>query len=395
LKKTFFSQHLLNRHVMEIDFQNVVKSLLAIAGAGALFYQAAAAFYQGAPLRMVVNPYRRQWLIAGLSMASVAYSGIALTADNNWDPISIVAELKPLVTEGKTPLRVVVGSLFLLLGMALMGSVAYCWWMFPRDPKSFDVGKQPPDAIAKNVNRALRHYVSRPGGMEYAAVIVLPPAGLAPMPTVEELIASETQTGTEAPAYRLLEWLGEGELKGIRRRRKLTVVDHKVLAADRAIWLKLALEAHPRAREEAIPCLQSNLGDVTLLQTRSRFGGYLFEYLYPAKDGEPDFLLFGVTMNSGETDDTHFYEHFAMLRQAVRYLMPDKQTLGPTVFPTELAVSAAPPPSPPPPVVADVSAEPVEPEKTEVLVATPKDTDNPATEAAALVEPPTATDPVI
>ena len=367
----------------DFDLQHVIKSILAIAGAAALFYQAAAAFYKGAPLRMVVNPYRRQWLIAGLSVVTVAYSGIALTADNKWDPQSIIAELQPLVTEGKTPLRVVVGSLFILFGLGLMASVAYCWWVYPRDPKSFDVGKQPPEATAKNVGRALRHYVSRHGGMEYAAVIVLPPAGLGPMPTVEQLIASETQTGADAPAYRLSEYLGEGELKGIRRRRHLTEVDRTVLAADRAVWLSLALEAHPRAREQAIPCLQSNLGDVTLLQTRTRFGGYIFEYLYPAKEGEPDFLLFGVTMNSGETEGSRFYEHFAMLRQAVRYLMPDKYTLGPTVFPTELAVSAAPPP--PAPVV---------PEKTEVAEVASSDTDNPVEESPALVEPPTAADPV-
>jgi hypothetical protein len=377
----------------DFDLQHAIKTVLAFAGAAALFYQGAAAFYKGAPLRMVVNPYRRQWLLAGLSVVTVAYSGIALTADNKWDPQSIIAQLQPLVTEGKTPLRVVVGTLFLLFGVGLMLSVAYCWWVYPRDPKSFDVGKQPPEETARDVNRALRHYVSRPGGMEYAAVIVLPPAGLAPMPTVEQLIASETQTGTEAPAYRLLEWLGEGELKGIRRRRHLTEVDRTVLSADRAVWLSLALGAHPRAREEAIPCLQSNLGDVTLLQTRTRFGGYLFEYLYPAKDGEPDFLLFGVTMNSGETDDSHFYEHFAMLRQAVRYLMPDKQTLGPTVFPTELAVSAAPPPSPPPP--EPPPPVPVVPEKTEEVVEAPTDAGNPAEESPALVEPPTADDPVL
>ncbi len=380
----FDTQHLQNHTVMDFDLQHAIKSILAIAGAAALFYQAAAAFYSGAPLRMVVNPYRRQWLIAGVSVASVAYTGIALTADNKWDPQSIIAELQPLVTEGKTPLRVVVGSLVFLLGFGMVGSVAYCWWVYPRDPKSFDVGKQPPDATVKNVSRALRHYVSRPGGMEYAAVIVLPPAGLGPTTTVDQLIASETENGADAPPYRLLEWLGEGELKGIRRRRHLDTASRATLAADRAVWLSLALAAHPSAREQAIPCLQSNLGDVTLLQTRTRFGGYLFEYLYPAKDGEPDFLLFGVTMNSGETEGSRFYEHFAMLRRAVRFLLPDKYSLGPTVFPTELAVSAAPPPH-----------APVVPVKEDAAEALPIETENPEEESAALVEPPTSSDPIL
>ena len=383
---------------MAFDLQHATKTLFAIVGAAMLLYQTAAAFYRGAPLRMVVNPYRRQWLVAGFSVAVVAYSGIALTADNKWDPPSIVAELEPLVSEGKTPLRVVVGSLFLLLGIGLMGSVVYCWWVFPRDPKSFDVGKQPPDAAAKNVRRALHHYVSCPGGLEYAAVIVLPPAGIAP-PTAEQLIASQDATGPDAPPYRLLEWISEGELKGIRRRRHLGPADRETLAADRAVWLTLALASHPRAREQAVPCLQSNLGDVTLLQTRTRFGGLLLEYLYPAKDGEPDFLLFGVTMNSGETEGNRFYEHFAMLRWAVRYLLPDKYSLGPTVFPTELAVSAAPPPTPPsPPTVPSDVRPPGGAEATGLPVggtttADIESAENPDDAPASLVEPPVSSDP--
>ena len=384
---------------MAFDLQHATKTLFAIVGAAMLLYQAAAAFYRGAPLRMVVNPYRRQWLVAGFSVAVVAYSGIALTADNKWDPPSIVAELEPLVSEGKTPLRVVTGTLFLLLGVGLMGSVAYCWWVFPRDPKSFDVGKQPPDAAAKNVRRALHHYVSRPGGLEYAAVIALPPAGTAP-PTPEQLIASQDATGPDAPPYRLLEWISEGELKGIRRRRHLGPADRETLAADRAVWLTLALASHPRAREQAVPCLQSNLGDVTLLQTRTRFGGLLLEYLYPAKDGEPDFLLFGVTMNSGETEGNRFYEHFAMLRRAVRYLLPDKYSLGPTVFPTELAVSAAPPPTPPSPPT--VPADVLPPDGAEATglpvggttMADIESAENPDDAPASLVEPPVSSDPV-
>ena len=386
--------------VMEFHFQQVIKTILAFAGAAALFYQAAAAFYHGAPLRMVVNPYRRQWLIAGISVASVAYSGIAFTADNKWDPVSIIDELRPLVTEGKTPLRVVIGSLVLLLGIGLIGSVGYCWWVYPRDPKSFDVGKQAPDVTAKNIRRALHHYVTRPGGMEYAAVIVLPPVGLGPTPTVEQLIATEGEHGADAPPYRLYEWLGEGELKGIRRRRQLSAANRETLAADRAVWLSLALGAHPIAREQAIPCLQSNLGDVTLLQTRTRFGGYLFEYLYPAKEDEPDFLLFGVTMNSGETEGSRFYEHFAMLRRAVRFLMPDKYSLGPIVFPTELAVSAAPPP--PVPVVEEKAElttgeqpAPEVAETAEVAEESAEENVNPVDEAPALVEPPTVSDPII
>lgn len=331
---------------MDFDLHHATKTILAFVGAALLLYQAAAAFYRGAPLRMVVNPYRRQWLVAGASVAVVAYSGIALTADNKWEPSAIVAQLEPLVTEGKTPLRVVTGTLFLLVGLGLMGSVAYCWWVYPRDPKSFDVGKQPPDLAAKYVDRALQHYVSRRGGLEYAAVIVLPPPDLAPLPTADQLIASRGATGPDAPPYRLLERLSEGELKGIRKRRHLGAAGREELAADRAVWLALALAAHPRARELAVPCLQSNLGDVTMVQTRTRFGGLLLEYLYPSKEGEPDFLLFGVTMNSGETDGNRFYQHFAMLRRAVRHLLPDKYALGPTVFPTELAVSAAPPPPP-------------------------------------------------
>ena len=214
------------------------------------------------------------------------------------------------------------------------------------------------------------------------------------------MIASQDATGPDAPPYRLLEWISEGELKGIRRRRHLGPADRETLAADRAVWLTLALASHPRAREQAVPCLQSNLGDVTLLQTRTRFGGLLLEYLYPAKDGEPDFLLFGVTMNSGETEGNRFYEHFAMLRRAVRYLLPDKYSLGPTVFPTELAVSAAPPPTPPspptvpadvlPPVAAEATGLPV----GGVAVSDAEGEENPDDEPASLVEPPVASDPV-
>ena len=390
---------------MDFDLKQATKTVFAVAGAAMLLYQAAAAFYRGAPLRMVVNPYRRQWLVAGFSVMMVAYSGIALSAGNKWDPESIVAELHPELKDGKTEPRVVVAALFLLLGLGLMGSVAYCWWVYPRDPKSFDVGKQPPDAAVKNVVRALHHYVTRPGGLEYAAVIALPPSGSAPMPTVEQLIASHGATGPDAPPYRLLEWISEGELKGIRRRRHLEAGNRRELAADRAVWLTLALAAHPRAREQAVPCLQSDLGDVTLIQTRTRFGGLLLEYLYPSKEGEPDFLLFGVTMNSGETEGNRFYEHFAMLRRAVRYLLPDKYSLGPTVFPTELAVSAAPPPTPPsPPTVPAGVLPPDGAEATGLPVAglpvagaavsDAEGGDNPDDEPASLAEPPVSSDPV-
>lgn len=396
---------------MEFDLQHATKSVFAITGAVLLFYQVASAFYRGAPLRLVVNPYRRQWLIGGASVAMAAYSGIALTAGNKWDPASIIAEFGPLVSEGKTPIRVIAGTLFLMLGVVLMGSVVYCWWVYPRDPKSFDVGKLPPDDAAKYVVHALYHYVSRPGGMEYAAVIALPPSG-SPQPTVEQLLASKDATGPDAPPYRLLEWIGEGELKDIRRRRFLAA-DRDTLIADRLTWLGLALAAHPRAREQAVPCLQSSLGDVTLVQTRTRFGGLLLEYLYPAKEGEPDFLLFGVTMSAGETDGNRFYEHFAMLRRAVRFLLPDKYSLGPTVFPTELAVATAPPPPVPAvPTPASTEAEAVgvpiaaPPAMAGVADAATAATVNAAVNAAeelvdevpeespaALVEPPTSTDP--
>jgi hypothetical protein len=379
------------RHAMDFDFAHAIKTFLAFAGAAALFYQAVAALNNGAPMRMVVNPYRRQWLLAGFSVITVAYSGIAFTADNKWDPLSILAELEPLVTQGKTPLRVVVGSLMLLLGFGLMASVAYCWWVFPRDPKSFDVGKQSPDVTIKNVNRALKHYVSRPGGMEYAAVIVLPPMGRDKLPSVEELLKSRDMNEEDASPYRMMEYLGSSELKGIRRKRQLSDADQAALEKDRVVWLQLAMAAHPSARQQAFPCLESNLGDVTLLQTRTRFGGYLFEYLYPAKDDEPDFLLFGVTMNSGETNGSRFYEHFAMLRQAVRYMMPDKHSLGETVYPTALAVEAAPPPVPVEPEPAEApeaaaaDAAPVEP--------LPDVADNPVEEQPALEEPATTSAP--
>lgn len=363
---------------MDFDLYSALQSFFAITGAVVLLYQAAAAFYRGAPLRMVVNPYRRQWLMAGVGVASVAYSGIALTANNQWDPPSIVRELSPLVSEGKTPIRVVTGTLFLLLGLSLIGSVVYCWRMYPRDPTSFNLGRQSPDSAAKNVRRALQHYTTRAGGLEYAAVIVLPPSPTPP-PTVEELLASQDQSGPDAPPYRLLEWLSEGELKDISKKRHRGHVDHKTFIADRVAWLGLALSAHPRAREQAVPCLQSNLGDVTLVQTRTRFGGLLLEYLYPAKEGEPDYLLFGVTVSAGESEGSLYYEHFAMLRRAVRFLLPDKHALGPTLFPPELAVSAAPPP--PAPVSPSPEVAPVAAQERE---------EDPQEPVGALLEPPTA-----
>ena len=381
---------------MDFDLYSALQSFFAIIGAVVLMYQAAAAFYRGAPLRMVVNPYRRQWLMAGVGVASVAYSGIALTANNQWDPPSIFRELGPLVSEGKTPIRVITGALFLLIGLALIGSVIFCWRAYPRDPMSFNIGKQSPDSAAKNVRRALQHYTTRSGGLEYAAVIVLPPTPTPP-PTVEQLLASQDASGADSPPYRLLEWLSEGELKDISKKRHLGHVDHKLFAANRTTWLGLALAAHPRAREQAIPCLQSNLGDVTLIQTRTRFGGLLLEYLYPAKEGEPDFLLFGVTISAGDSEGNLYYEHFAMLRRAVRFLLTDKYALGPTIFPTELAVSAAPPPPSP---VESVPPE-AEPDAATLAAAQPvavpsvaqqEQEENPEDPVGALIEPPTAAD---
>ncbi len=379
---------------MDFDLQSAVKSIFAILGAALLLYQAVAAFYRGAPLRIVVNPYRRQWLFAGIGVATVAYSGIALTADNQWDPPSIIKELAPLVSEGKTPLRVVTGTIFLLIGIGLIASVAYCWWTFPRDPTSFDLGKHSPDVAAKHVRRALQHYTEQPGGLEYAAVIVLPPTGTPP-PTVDELIASLDESGPSAPPYRLIEWLSEGELKDIRKARHLGPADRETFTGERMTWLALALAAHPRAREQAVPCLQTNLGDVTLVQTRTRFGGLLLEYLYPAKDGEPDFLLFGVTMSSGEADGNRFYEHFAMMRRAVRYLLPDKYAIGPSVFPLEMAVSAAPPAVPTPAPATPVPTDPVPAATSEAgpTVAEQEDEENPDDAVGALLEPPTGADP--
>ena len=379
---------------MEFDFQHALKTVFAFAGLGTLVYQVAAAFYRGAPLRVVVNPHRRQWLIAGGSVMAVAYSAITLSSEHPTDPMAIFTELQPLFHEGRTSSKVIAGAVFLLLGLGLILSVLYCWWMYPRDPKSFDKGRLTQDAAVRNVRNALYHYAVRRGGMEYAAVIVLPPAGQ-PLPTVEQLVASHNANGPDAPPYRLLDWLSEGEIRSVRRRRHLGPANREELASARLVWLSMALATHPRAREQAVPCLQTNLGDVILIQTRTRFGGIILEYLYPSKDGEPDFLLFGVAMNAGADDGNRFYEHFAMLRWAVRYVLPDKFTLGTTICPTELPIAAAtlpsvvgvstpaeatvPPKVPEPPV--DTATEVVAPEDDGI---------EPEKAVEALVEPQTA-----
>lgn len=320
---------------MDFDVKETLKVAFAIVGGILLVYQSFAVVTQNAPLRAVVNPHRRAVLLAGLAVLSVGYTALAVLAGNKWMPEDVWAVMAPLFNQEPTPFRVVASAGALAVGLiVLAGSALFCYAVYPRDPRTFAPRERYPKAIGAAAKDALYHYTNRPGGLEYAGVIVLPADGT--VPTAEALIDSATADVTTG-GYRLIECLDRGDMKRHDRKWLRRKADKDKLRERRLGWLTLATTALVETRRVGAQARACDLGEVSQVRTRSHRGGLLFEYLLPRKDGEPEVILFGVTTSADEVENGRLELHFSMLKDALGQILRTTDDLG--------AVPTPPPPS--------------------------------------------------
>ena len=318
---------------MEIELKEVVKVGFAVAGAVLLLYQSFALVAKNAPLRVMVNPTRRPVLVSGFGLMSLSYGALAVIAGNNWEPADVWHVVSPLFNQKETNLKVIAAVGVFVFGLVgLVGSAVFCYFRYPRDPSTFKPTEFHQKAARKASENALYHYTTRKGGLEYAALVVLPAAP--PYPTAEQLIGTLDREVIPRPPYRLIECLDRADLRKSGRKRHIDLETKKLLESRRAEWLKLAAAALGHIRDQALPARDCDLGEITQVRTKSRHGGLLFDYLLPPKDGEPDYILFGVTTTAAEVESGRFEEHFAMLKAALRLIVLDKEVFGPTTAPS-------------------------------------------------------------
>ena len=306
---------------MNFDPKEVVKVGFALVGGVMLLYQAFAVVTKNAPLRAIANPHRRGVLLAGVGVVSLGYSALAILAGNKWLPADVWGVMAPLFNQEPTPLRVVAAVGLLVGGLALAGSAAFCFVVYPRDPKTFTPRERHPKAIRRAVDDALYHYTNRTGGLEYAGLLVLPPDG--PVPTAEQLIDTTT-AAVSTGGYRLIECLDRRDAKRNADRWGRQKADKGQLRARRGSWLGLAVAALSETARVAEKARDCDLGEIGQVRTKSQRGGLLFEYLLARKAGEADVILFGVTTSADEVANGRLELHFAMLKEALGHIVREK-----------------------------------------------------------------------
>lgn len=241
----------------------------------------------GRPIvRTIINPNRLTWLfVAGAFIAGGA--GLLRDRANSNHPVDWFAPLETLVVEERAPGPVLVAGFALLNGLAILGTLAYCFLRLPRDPGSFRKLKQLPKAV--------QYYSSLKGGIDFAALIRLDKgAGAKPETVAMGVNRKEIQSRLEA--------IGRKESADVRIRE----------------WLELAVELHADFQRMNAILEKGGQGGNRRVLLDVQYGGYLLQYVRPPKSGRDVLFLFAVTVLQQEVTNRQFEEHFDLLLRAVR-----------------------------------------------------------------------------
>lgn len=280
----------------------------------------------------------------GVSVVGAMYPVLSWQAKSG-DPAAILGVIKPIITAEPTKPGVGFAFYATLFGVSLIVLGVLCRVKFPYDPVAFaprEKDRTPAGLIAR-AGQAIRYYTAQRGGLEYAALLVLPRDRT--LPSVEELYATRDPKALPQP-YRVIDFLSTWELASGGRDGVLAA--EAAQAEVRRHWLALARRVYVQSLQHLEQAHGCKLGHILQVQTALEAGGVLFEYLHDPSGVDPDYILFGLTLSRTEVDSRRFADHFVMLKEALRIIIPSKRSLGPLLSPPVQAVPPSLQTEPPP-----------------------------------------------
>lgn len=309
---------------MSLTVGDALKAGFVYAAAASFGYQLLAAFSRDAPLRETFNPKRLRWGLAGGSLLAGVYGLLGRAAGYDWEPSGVWAVISPVLTGGAAPPDVLIPCVAGGFAVILLGFVAFCYAVYPKDPSAFQLRHPLLAETVAQAGRAIRYYTRRTGGLGYAALLVFPRDGSPP--AVAELLASRGPKSSSPPRCLLLDCASAGEVNGGSGEKS---------DDERGAWLELARRLYAQCIVQAVECRAAGLGPPKRVRTATDAGGVILDYLHPPRPAEPDYLLFGLSQAAAEVTSRRFDDHFDMLRDALRRILPDKAALGPAFAPPD------------------------------------------------------------
>lgn len=319
----------------EFDFDGWVKTTINLVLLATVVYT----LFARTATRKLLERLNRGYKTAigvGISIVAGMYPVLSWQAKSG-DPAAILAVIKPIITAEPTKPGVGFAFYASLLGISLIVLGVVCRIKFPYDPTAFAPKEKDrtPAGLTVLAGKAIQYYTAQRGGLEYAALMVLPRDR--PLPSAEELYATRDPKAPPQP-FRLIDFLSMWELTADGRNAALKEPD----ARDelRQHWVALARRVYVQSLQHLEQAHGCKLGPVSQVRTAMESGGVRFEYLHDPSGVDPDYILFGLTLSRAEVDNHRFGEHFAMLKEALRIIIPSKRSLGPMLAP---AMQAMPP----------------------------------------------------
>jgi len=267
---------------------------VVVALGSALYAVLVAVTSQKEFLLKAVNPHRRTWLIAAVSVLWVGLSLMRWEA-GSWDVSTWGTLFAQLVTEAPTPARVKVASIALFFSLLQMIVVVWCIALFPRDPTTF---RRPKDRQG-----AFRYYLRLRGGLDYVLLA----------------LGDGERREEEADMRQIQEWCANlPKVKIGEDPARLRTADDQL-----AFWRQLAARIHERMQELDRLVEMGHQGHNRCLVFDCEFGGFFFRYLRrpdPTSQVDTGVYLFGATLNQTEMLNGRAAEHFQLLLDALNHI---------------------------------------------------------------------------
>lgn len=317
----------------EFDFDGWVKTTINLVLLATVVYTL---FARAATRKLLqrLNKGYKTVLGVGVSVVGAMYPVLSFQAKSG-DPMAILNVIRPIITAEPTKPGVGFAFYASMLGVSLIVLGVLCRVKFPYDPAAFAPKEKDrtPAGLVALAGKAIQYYTAQKGGLEYAALLILPRDR--PLPTAEELYATRDPKADPRP-YRVIDFLSKWELTADGRNAALKAEDAQ--AEVRRHWLALARRVYVQSLQHLEQAHGCKLGHILQVQTGMESGGVLFEYLHDPSGVDPDYILFGLTLSPTEVDNRRFGDHFAMLKEALRVIVPSKRSLGPLLAPPVQAV---------------------------------------------------------
>ena len=276
----------------------LVLSLVAIVYAALNIF---VTFGSGRPLAEWINPGRRNllWLAGLLAVTAAGYA--------RW---AVVRHQQPLLTllgklvdrhQEKAPMEIIVALFFATLAAILLTLFLYCWWLLPRDPKSFRRDARHPE---REYGKALRHYVRWHGGLDYAAVF-------------------RAQAGELAP---VVDWGTKTDIeRGMRRLPELVQPPTGQLVRDFksqiALWTDVARSLYSHRADADAVAAKAGQGQTVAVSLNFKYGAvYLCVLDEPTPAGDGGLIVLAASLNQHEVGTLRAGAHLALLLRAIEHI---------------------------------------------------------------------------